>query len=272
MRRPEHEGLTHRTPAHRAAAPTIVATERPFEVVAIEQATPRIRRLWLRPAAGALGFRPGQYVQLGDAASVLPPRSYSIANAPRPDGLLTLLVARFDHGSISGWVHESLAVGDQVLVSGPYGAFVDDPHATAPALFLAAGAGYAPIRALLEASLAVGRRRQLTLLFSARTEADVIDAAQLAEWQRRRRRFRFLRTLTREPGPPPLGRIPALLPSLALPLRDCDVFIAGMPDFVRACAATARALGADATRLRTELFALEPQPWYEAAPDAAQTR
>jgi len=249
-----------------------VAHERPFEVVSIEQATPRIRRLWLRPVAARLHFRPGQYVQLGDARAVLLPRSYSIANAPRSDGLLSLLVARFAGGSISGWVHESLAVRDEVLVSGPYGAFVDDPLTTAPALFLAAGAGYAPVRSVLEAALAAGRRRSLTLLFSARTEADVIDAAQLTDWQRRDRRFHFMRTLTRQRGRPPLGRIPALLPSLALPLPDCDVFIAGMPDFVRSCAAAARALGADASRLRTELFLLEPQPWYEAAPGAAQTR
>ena len=54
-------------------------SESPFEVVAIERATPRIRRLWLRPRAGAPDFRPGQYVQLIDHDWSLSPRSYSIA-------------------------------------------------------------------------------------------------------------------------------------------------------------------------------------------------
>lgn len=85
---------------------------------------------------------------------------------------------------------------------------------TAPAVFLAAGAGLAPVRALLESALARRRRTALTLVFSARGEGDVFDHERFADWQRREPRFRFVRTLTREAGRPPHGRIPATLASL----------------------------------------------------------
>ncbi len=254
----------------------MVVRDSAFEVVAAVATTPSIRRVWLRPLGAALAFRPGQYVQLGDAGGLLPPRSYSVANAPRLDGLLSLLVARVAEGAISNWVHDGLAVGDEVAVSGPFGTFVDDPHATAPALYLAAGAGLAPVQALLEAALAARRRSSLALLFSARTEADVIDAGPLAAWAQRVPRFRYRRTLTQESGPPPLGRVPDVLPGLLSDLgvapAGADVFVAGAPGFVHACGAAVRALGARPAAVRTEAFFLEPQPWRDAAPQADVTR
>src|SRR5436309_737625 len=132
-----------------------------------------------------------------------------------------------------------LIVDDEVSIDGPYGTFVDHLACTAPCLFLAAGSGLAPMRALLEAALAAGTRRSLTLIFSARTEADVIDGQRFIGWQQRHAHFRFIRTLTRAAGAPPTGRIPTFLPRLGCELVEHDVFIAGAPAFVVVCAATA---------------------------------
>ena len=247
----------------------VVVRDSPYVVAAVEAATPNIRRLWLRPLGGALAFRPGQYVQLGDAGARLAPRSYSIANAPRSDGLISLLVARVTGGATSAWISDTLADGDEVTVTGPYGTFVDDSLSTAPALYLAAGAGFAPVRALLEAALSDGRRGSLTLVVSARTAADVIDAGLLTTWQRQDPRFRFARTLTRERHTP-LGRVPDILSSLGVPLPGQDVFIAGAPGFVLACTRAVRALGVRPTALHTEAFYLEPKPWLDDVIQAAR--
>jgi CDP-4-dehydro-6-deoxyglucose reductase, E3 len=200
-------------------------------------------------------------VLLEDDRHEVPPRSFSIANAPRSDGLISLLVTRVRDGETSLWVHDRLRVGQTVGLSGPYGTFVDDPTLSSPALFLAAGSGLAPIRALIEAALTSGDRRELTLIFSARTEADVIDRERFERWEAQHERFRFIRTLTRGAGRPPRGRIPALLARLYAELSDRDVFIAGAPGFVLACAAAADALGARRERVHTEVFFVEPQPW-----------
>jgi CDP-4-dehydro-6-deoxyglucose reductase, E3 len=242
-----------------------IGREASYRVVAIERLTPTILELWLWPLDAPLEYLPGEYVLIEDPTGELPPRSYSIANAPRPDHLLSMLVTRVPGGQVSNWIHDRLRVDDELILSGPYGSFVDDPASTAPALFLAAGSGLAPIRSLIEAGLATGARRSLTLLFSARTEADVLDRERLAGLEARHPQFRFIRTLTRGAGPPPRGRIPALLLSRRQELGDQDVFIAGAPGFVLACTAAAEALGARRERVHTEVFFAEPQPCSAAA-------
>jgi CDP-4-dehydro-6-deoxyglucose reductase len=239
-----------------ASEPAVL--QEPYRVAAVERRTPTIVELWLRPPAAALEYLPGQYVLLEDRDLTVAPRSYSVANAPHPDGLLSLLVTRVPGGQASTWIHDRLQVGDEVALSGPYGTFLDDPASTAPGLYVAAGSGLAPIRALLEAALAGASRAALTLVFSARTEADVLDRVRFADLDARDPRFRFVRTLTRAGGPPPLGRIPALLPRLCEALDGHDVFVAGAPGFVAACAEAVRALGARGDRVRTERFFVEP--------------
>jgi len=250
------------------ALPGPMSFEEPYRVLQIERLTATILELWIGPLAAALEYLPGEYVLLEDRSRERPPRSYSIANTPRSDGLISLLVTRVPGGQTSPWIHDRLRVGDEVSVSGPYGTFVDDPRSMAPRLFLAAGSGLAPIRSLIEAALPTGARRSLTVIFSARTEADVIDRERFESWQTRYPQFRFIRTLTRASGAPPHGRIPALLPTLCEELSDQDIFIAGAPGFVLACTLAAEALGARRERLHTEVFFVEPQPRPGAAPHA----
>jgi CDP-4-dehydro-6-deoxyglucose reductase len=228
--------------------------EESYRVVGLARRTPTILELWLRPLATSMVFLPGQYVLLEDRDRTVTPRSYSIANAPRADGALSLLVTHVPDGQASTWIHERLRLGDDVSVSGPHGTFVDDLASNAPCLLLAAGSGLAPIRALIEAGLDAGGRPSLTLVFSARTEADVIDREWFAGCHARDPRFRFIRTLTRAAGPAPRGRIPAVLPSLYDRLGGHDVFIAGAHGFVAGCAAAVEALGADRGRVHTEPF------------------
>jgi len=242
----------------------------PYRVVDIAPRTPVIAELRLAPRGDTLAYRAGQYVLLEDDEGAIVPRSYSIANAPRPDGQLSLLITREAGGQASTWVHDRLSAGDEVRISGPYGAFVDDDAATAPALYLAGGSGLAPIRALLQDAIATGRRRALTLVFSARTEADIIDGERFADWQRHEPRFRFVRTLTRAAGPPPSGRVPEHLAALAGPLDDTDVFVAGRSDFVVACGEAAAALGVPRSRIHTEVFYADPAPWSGTAPEATR--
>ena len=244
--------------AQSAVAIEAAIFDEPYRVVDFEPCTATIAQLCLRPPAPILRYRAGQYVVLEDRDHAIPPRSYSIANAPRADGTISMFVTRVPGGHTSNWIHDDLHVGDDVRLSGPYGTFVDEPDSSAPALFLAAGSGLAPIRSLIEAALAARDDRPLTLVFSARTEADVIDRERFARWQTRHPNFRFLRTLTRDVGDPPHGRIPALLPALYDRLDDHDVFIAGAPGFVADCAAAAEALGAPPHHVHTEAFFAEP--------------
>lgn len=225
----------------------------PYRVLAIEHPTAAITELWLGPLQAPLDYEPGQYVLIEDRDRQTAPRSYSIANAPRADGRISLLITRVAGGETSPWLCERLAPGDEVSITGPYGSFVADPSSTAPVLLLAAGSGLAPIRALIEAALAESDGPELTLIFSARTAADVLDSERFERWSARDRRLRFEPVLTREEGGS-RRRVPELLPELCGGLSAHDVFVAGAPGFVGACADAAAAQGARQERIRTEEF------------------
>ena len=240
----------------------MIADDAEFTVAAKRQRTPVIAELLLRPAGAPLRYQPGQYMLLGDPDGELVVRSYSIANAPRRDGLISLLLTRVPGGQLSGWVHDMLRPGDRVLLSGPYGSFTAAPGEHAPVLLLAGGSGLAPVRALAQAALRRRTHAPVVLFFSARTQRDLIDDERFRGWQRRHPgRFRYLRTLTRADGPPPAGRIPAILGAWSGGLSGWRVYIAGAPGFVTACATAARACGARPGRVHTEEFFTQPRPW-----------
>jgi CDP-4-dehydro-6-deoxyglucose reductase len=232
-----------------------------FVTVDKVQRTPRIVELTLLPLAQPLRFWPGQYVTLGGGRVGLPDRSYSIANAPRPDGAIVLQIARAEGGATSVWVHDEVQVGDLLRLSGPYGTFIGDPSVNSPVLCLAAGSGLAPILSLAEAALRRGYAAPVGLIFSARTRDDVYDQGLMAYWQMKHRNFRFIPTLTREEASGMQhGRIPEFLPKLYPDLSATSVFIAGAPEFVDACVAACKRLGAVDALLHTEGFFSQDLP------------
>lgn len=215
--------------------------------------TPRIVEFRLRPLGNPMRFWPGQYVMLGDPQQGAPLRSYSLANAPRPDGELTLHITREEHGATSRWLHDTVQIGDMIKVSGPYGTFIGDPAVETPILCMAAGSGLAPILSLTETALRRGFKQPVRLLFSAPTYEDIYAQGIMAFLQTRYRRFRFMPTLTREKREGMLhGRIPQLLPELFPDLSGYSVFIAGNPEFVESCRLAALERGAQPKLIHTE--------------------
>lgn len=238
-----------------------------FVLVDRLQRTPRIVELRLRPVGPAMRYWPGQYVTLGDDKAGAPPRCYSIANAPRPDGEIVLQITRVDEGQTSRWVHDNIGLGDVVKLSGPYGTFIGDPAVESPVLCMAAGSGLAPILSLAEAALRRGYRKPVTLMFSARRAEDLYDSGLMRYWETKHRNFTYKPSLTRETAPGCLsGHLPAVLPTVFKDLSQHSVFVAGAPDFVSACVEAAKALGARSEMIHTEGYFGQAQP--ETAPSS----
>lgn len=120
----------------------------PARIVSIDRLAEDIVKVVLRtPPASPLRFLPGQYVDVL-AAGVR--RSYSLANAPRDDAALELIVKRYPGGQLSHYWFEAAKPGDLVRIEGPFGTFFLRDDGPADILFLATGTGIAPVKALLE--------------------------------------------------------------------------------------------------------------------------
>lgn len=117
------------------------------------------------PRTSRLRFLAGQSVRLelpGGAAREMP-----VASCPCDDRNLEFHVARHPGDPFSDAVFASLAAGDTVSLEGPRGDFVLDEDSPRPLVFVAAGAGFAPVKSLIEHAMALETAPSIHLFWVA---------------------------------------------------------------------------------------------------------
>jgi ferredoxin-NADP reductase/hemoglobin-like flavoprotein len=126
------------------------------EIVARRRYGEDVVVLTLRPAR-PLGYLPGQYVSVN--VPYLPGiwRPYSVGNAPRPDHTLDLHVSRVEKGLLSTALVRQTREGDVLRLGAPGGGLTLRPPEDRPVTFVAAGTGWAPVKALLEQLVQLGQ-------------------------------------------------------------------------------------------------------------------
>lgn len=120
----------------------------PARIVSIEKLSSEIIKVVLKnPPSSPMRFVPGQYVDvIVDGVR----RSYSLANAPRSDGLLELIIKRYAGGVLSSYWFERAQPNDLLRIEGPLGTFFLRDATPKNIVLLATGTGIAPVKALLE--------------------------------------------------------------------------------------------------------------------------
>lgn len=181
-----------------------------------------------------MSFRPGQHLELALGREPGTRVPYSIASAERADhpGEFELAVS-----TVGGrdFVAE-LEVGTAVFVSRPRGLFVWEDHGGST-LLVGIGTGVAPLRAMVQASLAAVPERPLTLLFGARREADLLFGEELAELAARHATFSFQPTLSQAEASwsGRRGRVQAHLADVAAKLSNPAAYVCGTRTMVLDC-------------------------------------
>ncbi|MFE3557569.1 globin domain-containing protein [Streptomyces sp. NPDC059193] len=104
--------------------------------------------LTLKPHA-PFPYLPGQYTSVSSERVPTTWRTYSIGNAPRPDGTLDLHVSRIERGRLSTALVRDVQPGEMLRL-GAAGGQLTFRRGDRPASLIAAGTGWAPVRALLE--------------------------------------------------------------------------------------------------------------------------
>jgi phenol hydroxylase P5 protein len=169
----------------------------------IENLTPTVKGVWIElDAPTRIGFQAGQYINLvvpGDAQS----RAFSIASAPSVNGEIELNIRRVPGGAATGWVHDTLKVGDRVRFSGPYGRFfvrqTEHQAAQLPYLFLAGGSGLSSPRSMILDLLEQGCTRSIVLVNGARNQAELYHHAEFVALAEQHANFDYVAVLSSEP-------------------------------------------------------------------------
>ena len=164
-------------------------------------------------------------------------RAYSIASAPgrAGQGAFELAVTHVEGGPASTVLH-ALPVGARLDVSAPQGFFTrEGAPPDQPAVFVGAGTGLAPMRAMLQVELERPSGPPLVLLFGCRTEGDVLWGDELREAARASSRLRVEVTLSRgSPGwTGRRGWVQAHVAELVRPLVPVQVYVCGLSKMVQ---------------------------------------
>jgi ferredoxin-NADP reductase len=226
-------------------------------VESVTDETPRVRTLTLAVPDWP-GHVAGQHVDVRLTAEdgYQAEREYSVASAPGEQVAIT--VERLDDGEVSPYLTQDLREGDQIEIRGPVGGyFVWRPEDGGPLLLIAGGSGIVPLRAMLRNRQQAGSMVPARLIYSARTQPDVIYAADLMQLQGGG--ADIILTLTRERPPGWAGRTgrvdEALLRDLAWPAGQQPLaYVCGPTAFAEAVSGILVGLGYPPQRVKIERF------------------
>jgi NAD(P)H-flavin reductase/hemoglobin-like flavoprotein len=217
------------------------------EVVAHQRRAEDLAVLIVRPDQ-PLGYQPGQYVSVQSARWPREWRSYSIANAPRKDGSLTLHVRAVGGGLVSTALVQHTVPGDTLLLGPARGSMTLPAEPSRDLLCVAGGTGLAPIKAIAEQAAGAGWPA-VTLLFGARTCEGLYDLRALRRLAAAYPPLELITAVSQEPGPD--GRR-LELPDLLRERNEWDdreIYVCGPPAMVIRTQAVLAGLGVPPTRI-----------------------
>jgi phenol hydroxylase P5 protein len=169
-------------------------------VTRIADLTPTIKGVWARvDAPDGLPFQAGQYVnvQLPDGQGHRP---FSFAQSPSQPHEVEIDVRLVPGGVATTWIHERLAVGDELHLTGPYGRFHVRTSAGTPMLFLAGGSGLSSPRSMILDLVEQGCSLPITLVHGARSRDELYYVDQFEALAAERASFTYVPVLSHEPA------------------------------------------------------------------------
>jgi len=212
-------------------------------VTSIVDLTPTIKGVRARIDRGELlQFQAGQYINVklpgGDEH-----RPFSLANPPSRPGEIDLDIRLVPGGKATTWIHETLAVGDTLRVSGPYGRFFVRKSANAALLFLAGGSGLSSPHSMILDLLDEGFELPMTLVYGARTREELYDVDEFTEIAARHPGFTYVPTLSHEPEESTWAGARGFVHEAAKAHFDGDfrglkAYLCGPPGMIDACLTT----------------------------------
>ncbi|MEV3820125.1 hybrid-cluster NAD(P)-dependent oxidoreductase [Aeromonas dhakensis] len=194
-------------------------------------------------------------------------RAYTLSSSPQ-DGYWQVTIK--DVGLVSHHLHQTLQVGDEIRVDGPFGDFNLTALPCERPLLLSAGSGITPMWAMLRDELAKRPDADIRVIHSARSPEDVIFADDLAALAEVHAGVRYALILEGAPaGHPWVGRLtPEMLKELAPDLLSRHVYLCGPAPYMTAVCTMLAELGLPAAQLHQESFGL-PAATSSTAPVAA---
>jgi ferredoxin-NADP reductase/DMSO/TMAO reductase YedYZ heme-binding membrane subunit len=224
--------------------------------------TPEVRTFRLvAPSGTTLPFEylPGQFLTLRlniDGREVR--RSYTIASSPTRTAYCELTIKREEHGLVSRHLHDNVREGATFNVSAPAGRFTFTGAEAEEIVMIAGGVGVTPLMAKIRYLTDIAWPGKIHLVYSVKTERDIIFRWELEDLQRRFHNLKVDVTVTREASAQWTGKrgrlSAAMLTSIVPDIAKSRVHLCGPTEMVEPLKKSLRELGVADGQMKSEAF------------------
>lgn len=201
-------------------------------VLSIDPLTDDIIRLRIERPRG-YDYHGGQFLTLFNPEGV--GRSYSLASLPVLDPFLELHIRLVPKGQVSGWVHDSLKVGDTVTISEASGnCFYTADNKQQALLLVGTGSGLAPLYGILRDAIHHGHQGDIKLYHGSGTMSGIYLNQELNQLAENHHNFSYFPCVSRELPPAGVtsGRATAIALEQNPQLTGWRAYICGEPKMV----------------------------------------
>jgi CDP-4-dehydro-6-deoxyglucose reductase, E3 len=186
-------------------------------------------------------------------------RPFSIANAPRADGLIELHVRKVAGGGFTQQLFEQGQLGQLFNIDLPHGTFVPRASSDRELVFLAGGTGFAPIKALLEFFVEREPERPMRLYWGVREARDLYLGEVIEQFKRRAPQLSFTPVLSEQLDfSMRYGSLHEILLQDRPQLAEVDVYMSGPPAMISAARVALLAAQLPEDRLYFDSFDFAP--------------
>ncbi len=140
------------------------------------------------PPGSDFPFVPGQFVMLSlpdlaDSTGRKIAKAYSISSSPLQQGIIELCIAHYPTGALSAPLFR-LNVGDEMIITGPYGMFQLKQPVHNGTVFIAGGTGIAPLISMLRSIYADSQNKEMWLFYSVSDPKKFLFKEELLSFQK----------------------------------------------------------------------------------------
>ncbi|ALM51363.1 FAD-binding oxidoreductase [Halomonas huangheensis] len=235
------------------------------QVIEVEDLTPDVFRVLLEGRNEAMAHAAGQYLEMRLDDDIWVP--FSIASRHADNGRLELHIQHWPERSNSAQLRRMLVVAEHLTLRLPSGDCVLDPVGERPLLLIAAGTGFAQMKAIIEEALHWSPERPIALWWAARERRDLYAETMVREWVQAfpNLSFHAVCEVGFEEGfvEPRVeghhGRVDSVLATQLSDVSAADVYISGSPGMVYACVDVLASVGLEPSRVFSDVFAYAPR-------------
>ncbi|MGH3656068.1 MAG: globin domain-containing protein [Micromonosporaceae bacterium] len=223
------------------------------EVLSHERRSHDIAVFTVRPVL-PLPYRAGQQVGIESPYHPRAWRSYAVANAPRPDGLMEFHVRAAGSSPVSSSLVWKLSTGDMIRMGPANGTMTLDLGSPRDLVCVAGGTGLAPIKALLEELAKTNFTRWAHVFVGARSRDELYDMPALRDLAGRCPWLSLIPAVSHDPGySEAQGDVADVVASYG-PWQSHDFYVCGSQQTVGATLAQLGQMQVPPTRISHEIL------------------